>query len=55
MYSETEALHEAAVLSAAEIAKEEIGANVNKLKIDPSTDIKDYYAKLKKKPILPPM
>lgn len=49
MYSETEALHEEAVLTAAETAKVEVGARKKQLKIDPSSDIKDYYAVLKEK------
>lgn len=46
LYSETEAMHEMKVLKAAELAKTEVK---NQLKIDPTSDIRNHYAILKKK------
>lgn len=49
LYSDTEALHEAAVLNGAETAKAEIGVDPKELKIDPTSDIKQHYSRLKKR------
>lgn len=55
LYSDTETLHEQAVLQGAETAKAEIGVDPKELKIDPTADIKNHYSELKKKaPPLPP-
>lgn len=55
LYSDTESLHEQAVLKVAEAAKAEVGVNTKNLKIDPTADIKNYYSEMKKKAApLPP-
>lgn len=55
LYSNTEELHEQAVLQGAKAAQAEIGIDTKQLKIDPTADIEGYYSKLKKgaRPLTP--
>ncbi|KAF2904450.1 hypothetical protein ILUMI_01731, partial [Ignelater luminosus] len=57
LYSDTNNLHEEAVLKGAEAAKKEIGVDKNpsKLKIDPTADVAQHYNEIKKKnPVMVP-
>lgn len=57
LYSDTNNLHEQAVLQGAEAAKKEIGVDKNpsKLKIDPTADVTQHYNEIKKKnPVMVP-
>ncbi|KAF2880357.1 hypothetical protein ILUMI_25820, partial [Ignelater luminosus] len=58
LFSDTNKLHQEAVLKGAEAAKKEIGVDKNpsKLKIDPTADVARHYNKIKKKkPVTVPL
>ncbi|KAF2886030.1 hypothetical protein ILUMI_20143, partial [Ignelater luminosus] len=58
LFSDTNKLHQEAVLKGAEAAKKEIGVDKNpsKLKIDPTADVAQHYNKIKKKkPVTMPL